>query len=178
MSQIEDSRSVNLRFRNRQLFEGRERGRCSHASCPHSSTRTMSTWVREAYGVAENSDLLQKYGVRVRFIGRIEMLPLHVRQAVRDMEDMTKDNTEWVSSGSKTDLRGVLNVCCPYSSRDEITQAMEKVISQERNGDISVQQVYTYTLLILVRSRLDEYTGTSIFATVCGMYSARTKVEI
>jgi undecaprenyl pyrophosphate synthase len=35
-------------------------------------------------------DLLQKYGVRIRFIGRRDMLPPDVRGAVEDMERLTE----------------------------------------------------------------------------------------
>jgi ditrans,polycis-polyprenyl diphosphate synthase len=41
-------------------------------------------------------DLLQKYGVKVRFVGRVEMLPEEVREAVRQMEEMTVGNRKSV----------------------------------------------------------------------------------
>jgi undecaprenyl pyrophosphate synthase len=41
-----------------------------------------------------DSDLLQEYGVRVRFIGRREMLPEYLRIAIKDMEEMTGRNQE------------------------------------------------------------------------------------
>jgi undecaprenyl pyrophosphate synthase len=38
-----------------------------------------------------------------------------------------------------TDDSGVLNVCCPYSSRDEITSAMRKTAEEvyQADGDVS-----------------------------------------
>ena len=41
---------------------------------------------------ADERDLLQEYGVRVRFIGRTEMLPEHVRTAIAEMEEVTAGN--------------------------------------------------------------------------------------
>ena len=40
-----------------------------------------------------DSDLLEKYGVRIRFIGRRDMLPPDVLAAVVDMESMSSGNT-------------------------------------------------------------------------------------
>lgn len=47
---------------------------------------------REAPGADVRSDLLQEYGVKIRFIGRRDMLPPDVREAVDDMERMTEGN--------------------------------------------------------------------------------------
>lgn len=37
-------------------------------------------------------DLLEEYGVKIRFIGQLDLLPPDVLQAVRDMEAMTQGN--------------------------------------------------------------------------------------
>jgi len=47
--------------------------------------------------MADDRDLLQQYGVRIRFIGRRDMLPQDVLEAVDRMEDMTAGNTKYVS---------------------------------------------------------------------------------
>ncbi|KAK1925496.1 Decaprenyl diphosphate synthase-like protein [Papiliotrema laurentii] len=80
--------------------------------------------------LCQHGDLLQEYGVRVRFIGRREMLPEYLRIAIKDMEEMTGRNQE-----------GVLNVCCPYSSRDEITHAVEDVLSEVTDGDLRASDI-------------------------------------
>ena len=41
--------------------------------------------------------------------------------------------------------RGVLNVCCPYSSRDEITHAVEDVLSEVTDGDLRASSVVSQT---------------------------------
>ena len=41
-------------------------------------------------------DLLERYGVRIRFIGRRDMLPPDVLEAVDEMESMTSGNAKWV----------------------------------------------------------------------------------
>jgi len=40
------------------------------------------------------SELLERYGVRVNIIGRVEMLPEDVQEAVRHAENMTRQNTK------------------------------------------------------------------------------------
>lgn len=45
--------------------------------------------------------LLEEYGVRIRFIGRRDMLPPDVLEAVDDMESMTSGNTKWVLAHHK-----------------------------------------------------------------------------
>jgi hypothetical protein len=46
------------------------------------------------------SDLLQQYGVKIRFIGRKDMLPPDVLEAVDDMERLTSGNKKYIPSSS------------------------------------------------------------------------------
>lgn len=62
--------------------------------------------------LAGHGELIARYSVRVRIIGRKELLPEDVREAVKRVENMTKNNT-----------KATLNICMPYASRDEITGA-------------------------------------------------------
>ncbi|KAI9634977.1 Decaprenyl diphosphate synthase-like protein [Dioszegia hungarica] len=85
--------------------------------------------------LCEHGDLLQKYGVRIRFIGRREMLPPDVRGAVEDMERLTARHT-------RRALSGVLNVCCPYTSRDEILGAVKRTVRDScSEGRISASDI-------------------------------------
>ncbi|EIW73534.1 hypothetical protein TREMEDRAFT_24986 [Tremella mesenterica DSM 1558] len=45
-----------------------------------------------------HGDLLQTYGVKIRFIGNLDMLPADVREAARKMEALTADNDRVVST--------------------------------------------------------------------------------
>jgi len=44
--------------------------------------------------LCSHGDLLQEHGVRVRFVGRTEMLPDELQEAIREMERMTASNTK------------------------------------------------------------------------------------
>ena len=91
-------------------------------------------------------DLLQQHGIRLRCVGRREMLPLDLQKAIGQMEDLTKGHTQYVSLlrtskavdkmtlayiETKLTCSGVLNVCCPYTSRDEITRAVQSALGRE-----------------------------------------------
>jgi ditrans,polycis-polyprenyl diphosphate synthase len=67
--------------------------------------------------LAQRGSLLARYGVRLNVLGRTELLPPAVRAAVREAEDMTR-----------THDRAVLNLCMPYTARDEIEQAVSKTV--------------------------------------------------
>lgn len=80
--------------------------------------------------LCQHGDLLEEYGVKIRFIGQLDLLPPDVLQAVRDMEAMTQGNKN-----------GVLNVCCPYASRDEITTAMKESVQRAYEGDLAPSDI-------------------------------------
>ena len=70
--------------------------------------------------LAGHGELIARYSVRVRIIGRKELLPEDVREAVKRVESMTKDNT-----------KATLNICMPYASRDEITGAVRTCLDRK-----------------------------------------------
>jgi len=80
--------------------------------------------------LSSHGDLLNKYGVRIRFIGRREMLPEDVRRGVEKMEAMTAGNRN-----------GVLNVCSPYTSSDEATTAVRDTVQEIYDGSFPLQNV-------------------------------------
>lgn len=68
--------------------------------CEHGSAAILLRSYCSDSGILQaliNRDLLQKYGVRIRFIGRREMLPPDVRKAVEDMERLTMGHNRYVS---------------------------------------------------------------------------------
>ncbi|TRM58608.1 Decaprenyl diphosphate synthase-like protein [Schizophyllum amplum] len=70
--------------------------------------------------LCQHGDLLQQYGVRLNVIGRVDMLPESVREAVRVAEDLTRHND-----------RAILNLCMPYASRDEMTRAVQDAAQEK-----------------------------------------------
>jgi ditrans,polycis-polyprenyl diphosphate synthase len=67
--------------------------------------------------MAQHGDLLDRYGAKVRVLGRLDLLKPDVLDAVNKAVDMTSRNGD-----------RVLNICFPYTSRDEITTAIRDTV--------------------------------------------------
>ncbi|KAH6886721.1 Decaprenyl diphosphate synthase-like protein [Coprinopsis sp. MPI-PUGE-AT-0042] len=74
--------------------------------------------------LCDHGDLLDQYGVRLNVIGRTNLLPESVRAAVKKAEDMTRNNN-----------RAILNLCMPYTSRDEMVQSVEACVRHAVESD-------------------------------------------
>ena len=68
--------------------------------------------------LAQHGDLLDQFGARVRVLGRLDLLRPDVLAAVNRVVDLTSQNGE-----------RILNVCFPYTSRDEITTAIRNTVA-------------------------------------------------
>ena len=92
--------------------------------------------------MADDRDLLQQYGVKIRFIGRRDMLPQDVLEAVDRMEMMTSGNKKWVVYWIGMLMSsGVLNVCSPYTARDETTTAIRNSVQEVYDGSLPLGYV-------------------------------------
>ncbi|CAG8609064.1 20505_t:CDS:2 [Racocetra persica] len=103
--------------------------------------------------LCEKSQLVNKYNVCVKVLGNIALLPADVQEAAKKAIDTTKHN-----SGP------LLNICVPYTSRDEITSSVKSVIKSVENDHIQIKDIneeileeYLYThgsppLDILIRT--------------------------
>ncbi|KAL4908231.1 hypothetical protein BDW74DRAFT_98656 [Aspergillus multicolor] len=69
--------------------------------------------------MAQHGEILDRYGAKVRVLGRLDLLRPDVLAAVDRAVDMTKNNGD-----------RVLNICFPYTSRDEITSAIRDTVSE------------------------------------------------
>ncbi|KAL4921736.1 putative undecaprenyl diphosphate synthase-domain-containing protein [Aspergillus aurantiobrunneus] len=69
--------------------------------------------------MAQHGEILDRYGAKVRVLGRLDLLRPDVLAAVERTVDLTKNNGD-----------RVLNICFPYTSRDEITGAIRDTVSE------------------------------------------------
>ena len=67
--------------------------------------------------IAQHGDLLDRYGASIRVLGQREYLKPDVLEAIDCAVKLTSKNTD-----------AVLNVCFPYTSRDEITTAVRNTV--------------------------------------------------
>ncbi|KAJ9103801.1 hypothetical protein QFC21_002263 [Naganishia friedmannii] len=86
-------------------------------------------------GLCEAGSYMQKHDIRVSFLGRRDMLPPDVLEAVEAMERDTS-----------THHTAVLNVCCPYTSRDEVTTAIKGTIKSVETGEMAASDISPYAI--------------------------------
>lgn len=67
--------------------------------------------------LAQHGDILDRYGARVRVLGQRELIKPDVLEAVDRAVEMTSRNGDCV-----------LNICFPYTSREEITHAVRSTV--------------------------------------------------
>ena len=122
----------------RELVRG-----CSDLGIPIVTVYAFSTenWKREALEISLLLDLLVQFakseeaelnrnGVRVRGIGRLERLPDHQRRAIEELERRTQAND-----------RLTLNIAINYSARAELVDAARAIAVAVRAGSISPDDV-------------------------------------
>lgn len=80
--------------------------------------------------MSQHGELCDKYGIRVRILGNFSFLAADVQKVLNEIMDSTKHNS-----------RAVLNVCFPYTSRDEMTQAVKRAVDVSgTNLDVIVDE--------------------------------------
>lgn len=73
---------------------------------------------------------MKEYGISIRVLGDDSLLPDDVRKVVRRAVDKTKHNN-----------RAILNMCFPYTSRQEITMASRSLVSGIEAHDLDPRYV-------------------------------------
>ncbi|CCK72198.1 ditrans,polycis-polyprenyl diphosphate synthase KNAG_0J01170 [Huiozyma naganishii CBS 8797] len=108
--------------------------------------------------LTEHGELAHKYDIRIRVIGEISLLDEDLLEELLKTTEMTKNNK-----------RAVLNICFPYTGREEILHSIKNIISEgidSKSIDESVVESHLYTgglppLDLLIRtsgvSRLSDF---------------------
>ncbi|TCD66805.1 cis-prenyltransferase [Steccherinum ochraceum] len=74
--------------------------------------------------LCQHGELLEEYGVRLNVVGKKELLPVRVQLAVEKAEHLTAKND-----------RSILNLCMPYTSRDEMATAVQFAVQEALEND-------------------------------------------
>ncbi|CAE6449861.1 unnamed protein product [Rhizoctonia solani] len=77
--------------------------------------------------LCSHGDLLDKYQVRLNVLGKTDLLPPDVLEVVHRAEAMTAKHNG-----------AILNICMPYTSREEITSAVESIVRSHQSGEIEL----------------------------------------
>ena len=88
----------------------------------------LSLLESEARKLVHHEDVHQNQ-IRVRFIGRLDMLPESLKEAIREVETVT--------SGYN---RFLLNIAVAYSGRDEITDAFRNYLAKQVRRGRTIQE--------------------------------------
>jgi ditrans,polycis-polyprenyl diphosphate synthase len=83
------------------------------------------------------SELVRQYGIGIRVLGDTSLLPEDVRQVIRKAVDLTKKNN-----------RAILNMCFPYTSREELTMATRSLVSGIEAHDLNPRQVSSFVYIL------------------------------
>ncbi|KAI8369412.1 di-trans,poly-cis-decaprenylcistransferase [Radiomyces spectabilis] len=86
-------------------------------------------------GFCENNALVDEYEICIRFLGKVDYLPAHVAALARKVMEHTKHNK-----------KRVFNICCPYTSRDEMATAIRENIQLVQHGQMAKEDLTEQTI--------------------------------
>ncbi|KAH0611964.1 uncharacterized protein H6S33_010016 [Morchella sextelata] len=75
--------------------------------------------------LCQHGDLMDRYGASLRVLGHLPLLRPDVLEVIEQATEMTRGNN-----------KAILNVCFPYTSRDEITTAIRTITATPSYMDI------------------------------------------
>lgn len=90
----------------------------------------MQLFSKELDNLLTKNDELAEQGLRVEFIGRVQLLPEEVQQRLQAVQEATKDNK-----------RFVLTIAVAYGGREEIVDAARAVALQVACGELTPEEV-------------------------------------
>jgi tritrans,polycis-undecaprenyl-diphosphate synthase [geranylgeranyl-diphosphate specific] len=97
---------------------------------PKNEVEGLMTLFKENFGSIALNKKIHKNKVRIKAVGKLELLPEDVREAIKIAEDST----------SKYDKR-LVNIAIGYDGRLEIVDAMKKIANQVQNGKLDPEDI-------------------------------------
>ncbi|KAG0352785.1 cis-prenyltransferase [Podila minutissima] len=85
--------------------------------------------------LCDQSEMVRQYGIGIRVLGDVSLLPKDVQEVVHRAVELTKKNN-----------RAILNMCFPYTSRDELTMAARSLVSGIEAQDLDPSDITTSVL--------------------------------
>lgn len=87
--------------------------------------------------ICDRGDLVDRYGIRINFIGDLRLLPKDVQETCRYVTETSQHNT-----------KSILNICMPYTARDDIAHSIRTIAKSKissKNINESTIRDYMYT---------------------------------
>ncbi|KAG4304963.1 hypothetical protein PORY_001638 [Pneumocystis oryctolagi] len=85
--------------------------------------------------LCSHGDMVDEYGIQLNVLGQKSLLKPDLLEVIEKATNMTKSNT-----------RVVLNICFPYTSRDEITTAIREIANKSKLGKLDTEKIDEKTL--------------------------------
>lgn len=93
---------------------------------PHHEVDNLMDIARDKLrSIADQGEVAEKHGVQVRVLGATEMLPQDIQEVCAELVARTALNGNFV-----------LNICVPYTARDDIVHAI-RIVATEQKEDIT-----------------------------------------
>lgn len=90
---------------------------------------------REGFDKLKDDERIMKYGIKIRVLGRIHLLPEDIQQKIKYIVEKTKDNKNYT-----------INFALAYGGREEITDAVKKIALSINQGKLSPEAVNEQTI--------------------------------
>lgn len=88
------------------------------------------------WDMAKDGDsIANKNGWRIKVLGNRSLLEPDILERIEKIEELTKDNDSMT-----------INICCPYTSRDDLAQAIRSLAQARKDGDIALDSIDTPAL--------------------------------
>ncbi len=95
-----------------------------------SEVRELMEMFAENFRKAADDERTHRYGIRIRAIGKIDMLPENVREAIKYAEEKTAKYDSYV-----------YNIAVAYGGREEIVDAIKKIAADVREGKLDIEDI-------------------------------------
>ncbi|KAI9845999.1 MAG: cis-prenyltransferase [Sclerophora amabilis] len=82
--------------------------------------------------LSQHGDLLERYGASIRILGQRDLVKQDVLEAIKQAVELTSHNK-----------RCILNVCFPYTSRDELTTAIRNTVTDFSKPVLETQRSFS-----------------------------------
>jgi|SRR3989344_2804360 len=90
----------------------------------------MRVFKEEAEKLLKKKSKLKEEGVRINFIGRINMFPKGLYEDMKKIMEITKDNKKYI-----------VNFAMAYGGREEVIDATVKIAKQIKDGKLNIDQI-------------------------------------
>ena len=97
---------------------------------PEREKKAIFGLFRKNFEKLEKDDRLMKNGIKVRFIGRLQMFPKEIGECMQRLMEKTNENE-----------RFKVNFAMAYSGKAEITDSVRKIINKINSKEINIENV-------------------------------------